>query len=84
MTIRTTSTSVTFRAPFTLPGLDRDYPPGSYSVSIDEDQLEVSFTAYRRVATTIMLVDGPTTSAWVVDPRDLEAALERDASLTRI
>jgi hypothetical protein len=49
-------------------------------VSVDEEQLDVSFTAYRRVATTIMLVNGPTTRAWGVEPLDLAAALEKDAA----
>ena len=80
MSIRTTSTNVTFRAPFTLPGLDRGYPAGIYSVSVDQEQLDVIFTAYRRVATTIMLVNGPTTRAWGVEPLDLAAALEKDAA----
>ncbi|MEO7224293.1 MAG: hypothetical protein ABIY37_17630 [Devosia sp.] len=80
MSIETRSTTVTFRAPFTLPGLDRDYPAGRYRVSIDEERLDASFAAFRHVATIIMLVSGPTTLAWLVDPRDLEAALAGDAA----
>jgi len=83
VSIRTTSKKVTFRAPFTLPGLDREYAAGVYDVSIDEEQLDVSFTAYRRIATTIMLVSGPTTRAWAVDPQDLDAALATDAASSR-
>jgi hypothetical protein len=78
--IQTRSTTVTFGAPFTLPGLDREYPAGSYRVDIDEEQLDVSFPAFRRVATTIMLVSGGTTQAWRAEPLDLEAALARDAA----
>lgn len=70
---------VTFNAPFTLPGLERDYPAGDYSVRIDEEALDVSFAASRRVATAIMLVSGATTLAWPVDPKDLDAALAGDA-----
>ena len=77
--IRTRSTLVTFAAPFTLPGLGRAYPAGTYRVEVDEEQLEVSFEAFRRVATTIILSDGGSTQAWPVDPLDLEAALRNDA-----
>lgn len=81
--IHTRSRTVTFRAPFTLPGLDRSYPAGSYQVNVDEEQLDLSFTAFRRVATTIMLVSGPTTQAWPVNPVDLDAALASDAAQPR-
>ena len=76
--IQTRNAVVTFIAPFTLPGLDRDYPAGDYRVNVDEEQLDVSFAGSRRVATTIMLVSGATTLAWPVDPKDLEAALAAD------
>jgi len=38
-------------APFTLPGLDRTYPAGTYVVRTDEESLELSFAAFRRIAT---------------------------------
>ena len=81
--IHTRSNTVTFRAAFTLPGLDRSYPAGSYEVNVDEEQLDLSFSAFRRVATTIMLVSGGTTQAWPVNPVDLEAALVSDAAQPR-
>jgi hypothetical protein len=80
MTTETRSTTVTFRAPFTLPGLDRDYPAGSYRVNIDEERLDVSFAATRRIATVIMLASGAMTQAWLVEPADLETALANDAA----
>ena len=80
--IRTRHYIATFGAPFTLPGLDRTYPAGSYDVSTDEESLDLSFAAFRRVATTIMLVDGPMTQAWPVDPKDLEAAIASDTVST--
>jgi len=79
--IQTHSSSVTFRAPFTLPGLDRFYPAGSYRVETDEEQIDVSFAAARRIATTIMLSSGAMTQAWLVQPADLEAALAKDAAV---
>src|SRR3569623_486685 len=55
------SYTVTFSSPFTLPGLERSYPPGSYTVNADDEQLDVSFEASRRIATTILLRAGPLT-----------------------
>jgi hypothetical protein len=78
--IQTRSTTIRFNAPFTLPGLDREYPAGSYRVDIDEEQLDVSFPASRRVGTTIILVSGGVTQAWSTDARELEAALAKDSA----
>ena len=80
MSIETRSTTVTFQSPFTLPGLDRHYPAGSYRVNTDEERLDVSFAAFRHVATVIMLVTGPMTLAWLVSPQDLATALAGDAA----
>ena len=71
---------VEFHSPFTLPGLDRVYPAGSYIIRVDEEALDVSFPATRRVATTIMLPSGAMTQAWLVSSADLEAALAADAA----
>ncbi len=76
--VETRYSTVTFRSPFTLPGLDRHYSPGTYRVETDEEQLDVRFPASRRIATRIMLVAGPMTQAWTVDPAELEAALAND------
>ena len=78
--IHTRSETVVFGRPFTLPGLDRSYPAGSYTVTVDDEQLDLSFAASRRIATTIMLASGATTLAWLVAPTDLEAALAQDAA----
>ena len=74
------SYTVTFGSVFTLPGLERSYPPGSYIVHADDEQLDVSFEASRRVATTILLKEGPLTRAWLVKSVDLDAALVADAA----
>jgi hypothetical protein len=76
--IHTSSAIVTFAAPFTLPGLERSYPAGNYRIDTDMEQLDLSFAASRRVATTIMLTAGAVTEAWPVDPTDLAAALAKD------
>jgi hypothetical protein len=81
--IHSRTTSVTFAAAFTLPGLERSYPAGTYEVNTDDEQLDLSFAASRRVATTIMLNSGATTQAWPVNPLDLEAALASDLAKPR-
>ena len=69
---------MTFRHPFTLAGLDREWPPGTYVVDAEDEVLDVSFAAYRRVATRIRLTRGATTEFWPVSAHDLEAALQND------
>lgn len=80
MTIRTTTRQATFVRPFTLTGVDRALPPGTYAIDTDEEQIDsLSFVAWRRVATAIHIVQGGTTEIWPVDPADLDEALRRDA-----
>jgi len=84
---RTTHSSVTFLYPFSLVGLDGVQPAGTYMIETVEETLDnLSFVAYRRVSTTIVLpaVGTATRQRQVVtiDPRDLEAAQKRDAEKT--
>jgi hypothetical protein len=57
---------------------------GSYRVVTDEELIDgISFPAYRRVATMIFVPASPGTSSVemvTIDPLDLQAALDRDAS----
>lgn len=81
---RTTTKTVVFHRPFAIGGVDGLLPPGSYAVETEEELIPgVSFLAYRRVRTTMILpiAFGITTARQVVtiDPEDLEAALVRDA-----
>ena len=83
---RTTHSSVTF-TPFSLAGVDGVQPAGTYTIETVEETLDnLSFVAYRRVSTTIVLpaVSIPTRQRQVVpiDPRDLEAATKRDADMS--
>lgn len=84
MNIRTTRSTITFRRPFYLKGVDRLLPPADYRVITDEELIEgPSFPAYRRVS-TVIFVPGPSGSAVemvTIDPLDLQAAQERDAAL---
>ncbi|MEO0697892.1 MAG: hypothetical protein AAFY84_17555 [Pseudomonadota bacterium] len=56
VTSRTTTSTVTFVYPFVLPGYTNELPAGTYEV-IAEDELlaNLSFTAYRRIATHIRI-----------------------------
>ena len=81
---RTTRTSVRFARPFVLPGIDGEIPPGTYEVETDEELAEgLSFPAYRRTETRICVplrtMGAHGSEIVTIDPRDLAAALARDA-----
>jgi hypothetical protein len=81
---RTTVRTVAFRHPFSLNDLDGQQPAGRYSVETVDTTLDnLSFIAYRRVSTAIMLpaigVAARQRQMIVIDPLELEAALKRDA-----
>jgi hypothetical protein len=83
MTVRTIRRDVTFRHPFFLKGADGMQPPGTYTVETDEEQIPgLSFLAYRRIATTIVLSvryeNMLARQVATIDPADLETALARD------
>ncbi len=84
MLTRTHRETVTFHRPFSLEGVGRPLPAGSYEVVTDEELIEgLSFPVYRRVATT-MLAPAQSYQGSVevltVDPTDLAGAIERDTS----
>lgn len=84
MAERLTSKSVEFAFPFMLGGIDGLQPAGVYEVETVEEQIDgLSFMAYRRLSTTIVLrSDGRSMRSrqiTEIDPTDLAAALERDA-----
>jgi hypothetical protein len=56
MTIRSRRETITFRHPFRIRGVERLLPAGAYEVITDEEMIEgLSFAAFRRVATMIMV-----------------------------
>jgi hypothetical protein len=86
MMARTTTKTVVFHHPFAIGAVDGLLPSGSYAVETDEELIpSLSFIAYRRVRTTMILpvAFGITTARQVatIDPQDLEAALLRDAQM---
>ena len=88
MATRTSGKTITFSHPFLLKGVDRMLAAGDYRVVTDEELIEqLSFPAYRRVATMIF-VPGPSghvssVEMVAVDPGDLQDAQDRDAELPR-
>ena len=85
MTIRSRRETITFRHPFRIRGIDGLLPPGAYEVITDEEMIEgLSFPAYRRVATMIMVPAGGSTMEMVsIGSVDLSDAQRMDASLPR-
>jgi hypothetical protein len=81
---RTTRKTVQFLRPAILAGISGELPAGSYEVDTDEEMIPgLSFQAYRRVRTTIIVPGRSLSSASrqvvEIDPDDLAAALARDA-----
>lgn len=67
-----------------LPTIEGEQPPGIYAVETTEVPIDgLSFVAYRRVSTTIILAStqfGRGRQVVTIDPLDLEAAQKRDAA----
>jgi hypothetical protein len=85
VTERTIHSTVRFAHPFVLPTIEGEQPPGTYAVETTEVPIDgLSFVAYRRVSTTIILASsqfGPGSRQVVtIDPLDLEAAQKSDAA----
>jgi len=81
MTERTVRTSLQFRRPFRLVGIDETLPPGAYEIETVEEQIDtLSIVGWRRISTTITVQGSTTLSRQLttIDPADLAAALARD------
>jgi hypothetical protein len=77
MTDRTTSRTITFRFPFTLPGMSEPHAPGTFDVISDEEQLDVMWDA-RRSNTRVMFVYPGRVEAFSVTASDLGEAIAQD------
>jgi hypothetical protein len=77
---RTCESHVRFHAPFSLKGVDGVLPAGKYRIMTEEATIDdLTFLAYRRVSTAIAVPIGAGSEEMaIIDPKDLEAALERD------
>lgn len=79
MGTRTISSSVTFGHPFKLKGVEGCHPAGTYEVDTEEEAIEtIHRTVYVRVATILTIRGAGITRTVMVDPADLQAALDRD------
>ena len=88
MTMRSRREAITFLHPFRIKGIDRLLPPGAYQVITDEEMIEgLSFPAFRRVATMIMVPAAPPRSSTMemisIGSVDLSDAQRIDASVPR-
>src|SRR6478672_2648255 len=86
---RTKEELVTFSHPFSLAGIDGQQDPGTYVVEVIEVPIDgLSFVAYRRVSTTIILPSSQygyaSKQVVTIDPRDLEAAKKKDAETAKL
>lgn len=83
MNMRSSRSTVTFANRFVLSGYPGDLPAGNYEILVEEEQLlGISFDAYRRTA-TYLVVQGKAGQAGRTEMRattesDLNAALRRD------
>ena len=82
---RITRSTVCFAHPFVLRAVEGEHPPGIYEIETTEVPIDgLSFVAYRRVSTAIILASsqfGPGSRQVVtIDPLELEAAQKRDAA----
>ncbi len=83
MATRSKETTLTFFKAFTLSGVDRPLPAGTYRVVVDEEDIPgLSFLAFRRTATMLHLpalsAPGGPAEMFLVNPDELAAALETD------
>ena len=87
MTTRSRRETITFQHPFRLRGVDRLLPTGAYEVITDEEMIEgLSFPAFRRVATMIMVPAAAQNLAMEmvsIGSVDLADAQHADASVSR-
>lgn len=85
MTSRVTTKTVKFVRAFRLDEIERELPAGEYRVEMEEETLDnVSFVAYRRIATHIFLpATGGSGSAEMcaIHPEGLTRALTLDRAL---
>jgi hypothetical protein len=85
--VRSRRETVTFQHPFRIRGIDRLLPSGAYEVITDEEMIEgLSFPAFRRVATMIMVPAAAHSSAMEmisIGSVELSDAQRIDASAPR-
>ena len=82
MTLRTTKSNVTFLHHFTLAGHPDKLPAGKYEIVVEEELLDgLSFDAYRRTATYLVVARAGRTEMRKISRADLEDAVTLDRAL---
>ena len=78
--MRTTRSTVRFHDSFMLNRDVGELPAGSYDIEIDEEEIRtLERPAFRRTAIYFYVESQGSTRMLVIDPRDLDSALMRDA-----
>jgi len=81
VTTRTTTRTVTFKRPFSLEEIEGPLPAGAYSVETEEETLDgLSFVAYRRLSTHILIASLDGRRMQAINPAGLERAIASDQS----
>lgn len=85
MTVRTRNETVVFKHPFSIKGVGRTLPGGTYEIIGEDELIEgLSFPCYRRVGTFIIAPGAPphqsSTEMIQISPLDLADAKRIDAS----
>jgi hypothetical protein len=79
--VRTCKSTVSFQRPFTISSIVGELPAGDYNVEVDEEPIgpTTDWVAYRRLATYLFVPTSAGVRMIVVNPRELDGALARDA-----
>lgn len=79
METRTTKKQVTFAKPFRLAGMEAVQPPGTYTLTLEEQQLgALRFIGWRQIDATLELRCHGATEYFAINMQDLREALLRD------
>ena len=89
MLTRSTRSMVTFSNDFTIGDSQREFPPGTYEILVEEELIQgLSFKAYRRTATYLMVrghgARAGQTTMQVTTKEELDHAIACDRSLCEI
>ncbi len=83
MNTRSTRSTVTFFHPFSLGEKSEVLPAGDYEILVEEEELQgLSFLAYRKTATYLIVVGKGRTEMREISRNDLESVLSRDQAIT--
>jgi hypothetical protein len=83
METRTTHSTVIFRHPFRLAGMDGTAPAGRYRLDMEEEKLDtLTFESWRQTAVILQVTRAGVTEHLPIDPQELRDALARDSAIS--